>query len=80
VVYEDWKRAASLIDYASEDAAAVLQYKIDEHESALNASYAMFADADIPVPDLYHPVSKAKLDYLPYQKAGILYASNASDC
>jgi SWI/SNF-related matrix-associated actin-dependent regulator 1 of chromatin subfamily A len=71
---EDWKRAASLIDYASEDARRYLQYKIDEHESALNASYAMSANADIPVPDIYHPISGAKLDYLPYQKAGILYA------
>jgi SWI/SNF-related matrix-associated actin-dependent regulator 1 of chromatin subfamily A len=53
---------------------ATLQYKIDEHEAALNASYAMSANADIPVPDLYHPISGAKLDYLPYQKAGILYA------
>jgi SWI/SNF-related matrix-associated actin-dependent regulator 1 of chromatin subfamily A len=71
---EDWKRAASLIDYASEDARRYLQYKIDEHEAALNASYAMSANADIPVPDIYHPISGAKLDYLPYQKAGILYA------
>jgi SWI/SNF-related matrix-associated actin-dependent regulator 1 of chromatin subfamily A len=69
----DWKKAASLIDYGSEDCRRVLQYKIDEHEAALNASHAMFADADIPVPDLYHPVTKARLDYLPYQKAGIVY-------
>jgi SWI/SNF-related matrix-associated actin-dependent regulator 1 of chromatin subfamily A len=73
---EDWKRAASLIDYASEDCRRFLQYKIDEHEAALNASYAMSANVDIPVPDLYHPVTRVKLDYLPYQKAGILYAQD----
>lgn len=70
----DWKRAASLISFASEPCRAYLQGKVDAHEAALNASYAMFAEADIPVPELYHPVTGAKLDYLPYQKAGILYA------
>jgi SWI/SNF-related matrix-associated actin-dependent regulator 1 of chromatin subfamily A len=73
---EDWKRAASLIDYASEDAYKFLRYKIDEHEAKLNASYAMSANVDIPVPDLYHPVTRVKLDYLPYQKVGIVYAED----
>lgn len=71
---EDWKKAASLIGVASDQARAFLQSKIDEHEAALNASYSMFAEADIPVPEMYHPVTGARLDYLPYQKAGILYA------
>lgn len=72
----DWKRAASLINYSSEPCRKFLQAKIDEHEAALNASYAMFAEADIPVPELFHPVTGVRLDYLPYQKAGILYAED----
>lgn len=73
---EDWKKAASLIDFASADCHKFLRYKIDEHEAALNASHAMYAEADIPVPDLFHPITGVKLDYLPYQKAGILYAED----
>lgn len=73
---EDWKKAASLIGVASPACAMHLQQLIDEHETALNASYSMFADADILVPEMYHPLTKAKLDYLPYQKAGILYGVN----
>jgi SWI/SNF-related matrix-associated actin-dependent regulator 1 of chromatin subfamily A len=72
----DWKKAAILIDYASEEAYKCIRRLLDEHEAKLNASYAMFADADLPVPDLFHPVTGAKLDYLPYQKAGILYCED----
>lgn len=75
----DWKKAAPFVEEAGDDETYdYLMDLIEEREAALDASYAMFADADIVVPDIWNHKGE-KLDYLPYQKAGILYAAERRD-
>ncbi|MEQ6333276.1 DEAD/DEAH box helicase [Sphingobium sp. MK2] len=75
---KDWKRAATLIDYLDDYAYSIVKPLLDAHEAELSASYSMFADADIPVPYMTNHKGEV-LDYLPYQKAGILYAHQRED-
>lgn len=77
-ITEDWKVALIFHDYAVGDAKLELDDLLAEREEALGASYAMYAEADLPVPDIYNHKGD-KLDYLPYQKAGILYACSRAD-
>ncbi len=72
----DWKRAAEFHHVAVGEAKERLDKHVTELEAALEASFAMYADYEVPVPDIYHPKTGEKLDYLPYQKAGILYAAS----
>jgi SNF2 family DNA or RNA helicase len=74
----DWKNAATFVDQASGDAYDLLRSKLDEHAEAMSASYSMFADADIVRPHIVNHKGEV-LDYLPYQKAGILYAAERRD-
>jgi SWI/SNF-related matrix-associated actin-dependent regulator 1 of chromatin subfamily A len=74
----DWRKAAIFIDQCAGAAYDKVKKLLDDHEEALNASYAMFADADIPKPHLVNAKGEV-LDYLPYQKAGILYAAERED-
>jgi len=72
----DWKVAAQFMHVADPATMARLQAHEKKLSDALEASLSMFADYDVPVPDLYSPKTGEKLDYLPYQKAGILYAAS----
>ncbi len=74
----DWKIAVVLLDHCDDDAYFFLKDKLDEHEAALNASYSMYADAEIIRPYLVNHKGEV-LDYLPYQKAGIIYACERDD-
>lgn len=74
----DWRKAAIFVDQCIGAAYDKIRGLLDEHEAALNASYAMFADADIAKPHLVNAKGEV-LDYLPYQKAGILYAADRED-
>jgi hypothetical protein len=74
----DWRKVAIFVDQCVGAAYDKVRALLDEHEEALNASYAMFADADIPKPHLVNAKGEV-LDYLPYQKAGILYAAERED-
>lgn len=71
----DWQRAAEFLHCAVGEAKERLEEHIADLEAALEASFALFADYPVPVPDVYHPRTGEKQDYLPYQKAGILYAA-----
>jgi SNF2 family DNA or RNA helicase len=75
---KDWKKAAILLDYCVGAAEIMVSGLLAEHEAKLNASYSMFAEADIPRPHLVNHKGQV-LDYLPYQKAGILYAAERDD-
>jgi hypothetical protein len=75
----DWRKAAEYIDWADTDELwDDLDAKLTELEEAMNASYSMFAEAEIARPHLINHKGEV-LDYLPYQKAGILYASERDD-
>lgn len=75
----DWKKAAPFVEDAADDETYdYLMDLIEEREAALDASYAMYADAEIVVPEMYTKQG-VRLDYLPYQKAGILYACERRD-
>jgi SNF2 family DNA or RNA helicase len=74
----DWRKVAVFLDHCVGAAYDKVKALLDEHETALNASYAMFAEADIPKPHLTNALGEV-LDYLPYQKAGILYAADRED-
>lgn len=74
----EWRLAADWIDYADDDTYADLDAKLTELEQAMSASYAMFAEADITRPYITNHKGEV-LDYLPYQKAGILYAAERDD-
>lgn len=75
----DWKKAAPFVEYCeNDDDYEHLIGLIEERDKALEASYSMFADEKIPVPDIWNHKGE-KLDYLPYQKAGILYAAERRD-
>lgn len=75
---KDWRKAAIFIDQCVGEAYDRLKAIVDKHEAELNASYSMYADADIVVPYLTNHKGEV-LDYLPYQKAGILYAAERWD-
>lgn len=75
----DWKIAVVFLEHCDDDAYEFLNAKLEEHEAALNASYSMYAEADIARPHLVNHKGEV-LDYLPYQKAGILYACERDDC
>lgn len=74
----DWRKCAVFVDQCVGAAYDVVRSKLDEHEEALEASYSMYAEADIPRPHLVNAKGEV-LDYLPYQKAGILYAAERND-
>lgn len=75
----DWRKAAEYIDWADTDELwDALDAKLTELEAAMDASYSMFAEADIARPHLVNHKGEV-LDYLPYQKAGILYAAERDD-
>ena len=74
----DWRKAADYIDYADDDTYADLDAKLTELEAAMALSYSMEAQADITRPHIVNHKGEV-LDYLPYQKAGILYASERDD-
>ncbi|UIS25248.1 RNA polymerase-associated protein [Erythrobacter phage vB_EliS-L02] len=75
----DWKNAEPFVECAADDETYdYLMGLITEREEAMEASYSMYADAEIVVPDIYNHKGE-KLDYLPYQKAGILYAADRRD-
>jgi SWI/SNF-related matrix-associated actin-dependent regulator 1 of chromatin subfamily A len=71
----DWKRAAEFLHVATGEAKTRLEILIKLLEDQLEASFSMFADYPVPVPDIYSKKTGEKLDYLGYQKAGILYAA-----
>lgn len=74
----DWRKAAVFLDECEGEAYDRLKGIIDKHEAELSASYSMYAEADIPVPHLVNHKGEV-LDYLPYQKAGILFAAERND-
>ncbi len=75
----DWKKAAPFVEDAWDDETYdYLMGLIEEREAALDASYEMFSDAEIAVPEMYTKAG-VRMDYLPYQKAGILYATERRD-
>lgn len=75
----DWKKAAPFVEDAWDDETYdYLMGLIEEREAALDASYEMFSDAEIAVPEMYTKAG-VRMDYLPYQKAGILYAAERRD-
>ncbi|USM11544.1 RNA polymerase-associated protein [Citromicrobium phage vB_CbaS-RXM] len=76
----DWKRAAEFHHIAVGEALIRLDAHVAKLTAELEASFAMLSDYKVPVPDLYHPKTGEKLDYLPYQKAGIQYASTRKYC
>lgn len=75
----DWRKALDYIEWADTDELwEDLDEKAAELEAEMSASYAMFADAQIAVPYITNHKGEV-LDYLPYQKAGILYAAERDD-
>lgn len=75
----DWKKAAPFLEYVVSDEDYNYLYDlIEERDKALEASYSMHSDIAIRVPDIWNHKGE-KLDYLPYQKAGILYAADRRD-
>lgn len=64
---DDERIASHLVQYADPQVKAELDADMKARESAIALSQASAADVEIPAPE--------GLDYLPYQKAGILYAS-----
>lgn len=64
---DDKSKAATLIKYASATTRAILVEEHNKMVEVLKASRATDADVDLPRPE--------GLEYLPYQKAGIVYAS-----
>jgi SNF2 family DNA or RNA helicase len=75
----DWRLAADYIEWADSDELwDDLDARLTALEEEMSASYAMFADADIARPHITNHKGEV-LDYLPYQKAGILYAAERDD-
>lgn len=75
----DWRKAADYIEWADNDELwEDLDAKLTELERDMDASYSMFAEADIARPHITNHKGEV-LDYLPYQKAGILYAAERDD-
>jgi SWI/SNF-related matrix-associated actin-dependent regulator 1 of chromatin subfamily A len=74
----DWRKASVFLEHCVGEAYDILNEIVTKHENELNASYAMYAEADIARPHLVNHKGEV-LDYLPYQKAGILYAADRLD-
>lgn len=75
----DWKRAEPFVECSYDDETYdYLMSLIEDRDKAIDASYSMYADEPIRVPEIYNHKGE-KLDYLPYQKAGILYAAERRD-
>ncbi len=77
---DEWQRAAEFHHIASGEALMRLDAHVADLEEELEKSFAMLSDYYVPVPEMYHPKTGEKLDYLPYQKAGIDYASTRKYC
>lgn len=76
----DWELALRHIDFADPVAEAKLTSFVEEREAAMRDSYAMTLDEDVAIPVPYIANHKGEpCDYLPYQKAGILYAAERND-
>lgn len=71
----DWKRATEFHHVAVGEALMRLDAHVAKLAAELEKSFAMLSNYPVPVPELYHPKTGEKLDYLPYQKAGIAYAA-----
>ena len=75
----DWRKAVDYIEWAESDELwDDLDKRMTELEADMSASYSMFADAEITRPHITNYKGEV-LDYLPYQKAGILYAAERDD-
>lgn len=75
----DWRKAVDYIEWAESDELwDDLDKRMTELEVDMSASYSMFADAEITRPHITNYKGEV-LDYLPYQKAGILYAAERDD-
>ena len=75
----DWKKAEPFVECSYDDETYdYLMSLIEDRDKAIDASYSMYADEPIRVPEIYNHKGE-KLDYLPYQKAGILYAAERRD-
>ena len=68
---DDDRKAAALAMYADATCRERLHNYVAKATEAIQASRATDADVDLPRP--------AGLDYLPYQRAGIAYASNRTN-
>ena len=68
----DVDSAEKVREYADEKALTALETMKTAKATALEASRATDADAEVPVPD--------GLSYLPYQRAGIVYAVDHRNC
>lgn len=68
----DPKTASKLVEFADGATRAQLTQVAAQQQAALSASRATTAEIDVPVPD--------GLAYLPFQRAGIAYASSRPAC
>ena len=69
---DDPQKAARLIEYADEAVKEEINNIEQNRKAAIESSKAVEADIEIPVPE--------GLSYLPYQRAGIAYASSRQHC
>jgi len=67
-----FRNAEKLISYAPEEIQALIKQKCSDLDYAISLSSQTDADIEIPVPE--------GLEYLPFQKAGIAYASKKTTC
>lgn len=75
----DWRKAVDYIEWADSDELwDDLDAKMTALEKDLAASYAIECDAEIARPHITNH-NGVVLDYLPYQKAGILFAADRDD-
>lgn len=75
----DWKKAEPFVECSYDDETyEYLMSLIEDRDKAIDASYEMFSEEAIRVPEIYNHNGE-RLDYLPYQKAGILYAAERRD-
>ncbi|MFA5238223.1 MAG: DEAD/DEAH box helicase, partial [Phycisphaerae bacterium] len=65
-------KAATLYDYCTDSAKAILDEVIANRDKAIEDSRAVDADIEIPVPE--------GLEYMPFQRAGIAYAMQRNNC
>jgi len=67
-----FRNAEKLISYTTEEVQALIKQKCSDLDYAISMSSQTDADIEIPVPE--------GLEYLPFQKAGIAYASRKNTC
>jgi len=67
-----FRNAEKLISYAPEEVQTLIKQKCSDLDYAISLSSQTDADIEIPVPE--------GLEYLPFQKAGIAYASRKHAC